>query len=173
MDGPVISDERKALESQNVNLVLAWVQKSGEAEINAAFERTLAVRKLSAEAAELADTYFFETLVRVHRAGEGVPYTGLKSVVVDPALAAADAALAAAEVETLAHMISETMQNGIEARFHQAIHVKPSDPSDVEAGRLYVRAYVEFIHYVEGLFKAAEAAGEHSHEAAPAHHEGE
>jgi hypothetical protein len=44
------------------------------------FTKTLAVRKQSKEAKELADMYFFETLVRIHCAGEGAPYTGLKPV---------------------------------------------------------------------------------------------
>ena len=78
LDGPVVTAARKALESGNVNLVLIWVQKNDEAEIASAFQKTLSVRKLNAQVKDLADTYFFETLVRVHRAGEGEPYTGLK-----------------------------------------------------------------------------------------------
>src|SRR3990172_9984859 len=75
MDGPVVKAAQKALASGDVNLVLIWVQKEDEKEIREAFDRTLEVRKLSAEAKELADMYFFETLVRVHRIGEGAPYT--------------------------------------------------------------------------------------------------
>ena len=78
MNGPVIKAAEKALETGNVNLVLIWVQKKDEATIKEAFQKTLAVRKLNAEAKKLADMYFFETLVRIHRAGEGVAYTGLK-----------------------------------------------------------------------------------------------
>ncbi|MGB5880394.1 MAG: DUF6448 family protein, partial [Thermoanaerobaculia bacterium] len=78
MDGPVVVAAQKALASGDVNLVLIWVQKDDEKEIRQSFDRTVAVRELSAEAKELADMYFFETLVRIHRAGEGAPYTGLK-----------------------------------------------------------------------------------------------
>src|SRR6187402_881198 len=70
MDGPVVKAAQKALDDGNVNLVLIWVQKNDEAEIKNAFEKALAVRKLNNEAKELADLYFFETLVRIHRAGE-------------------------------------------------------------------------------------------------------
>ena len=73
----MIKAAQKALEMGNGNLVLIWVQQQDEAEIKEAFQKTLAVRQLSPEAKELADRYFFETLVRVHRAGEGAPYTGL------------------------------------------------------------------------------------------------
>lgn len=78
IDGPVVGAAQKALETANVNLVLIWVQKQDEPAMRKAFEKTLAVRKLGSSAKELADLYFFETLVRVHRAGEGAPYTGLK-----------------------------------------------------------------------------------------------
>jgi len=77
MDGPVIKAAKQALETGDVNPVLIWVLKKDETEIRNAFQKTLAVRKLSPEAKELADMYFFETLVRIHRAGEGEPYTGL------------------------------------------------------------------------------------------------
>ena len=95
LDGPVVQAAQKALETGNVNLVLIWVQKPDEAEIKRAFDHAQAVRKLSAEARELADRYFFETLVRIHRAGEGAPFTGLKPAGRDlgPAIPAADNAL--------------------------------------------------------------------------------
>src|SRR3990172_4215306 len=78
MDGPVISAARKALESRNVNLVLSWILESDEPEIRRVFDHAVAVRKLDPAAKELADRFFFETLVRVHRAEEGAPFTGLK-----------------------------------------------------------------------------------------------
>jgi hypothetical protein len=78
LDGPVVNAARAALTESNVNLVLIWVQPDDESAVKHTFEKTLAVRRLNAEARELADMYFFETLVRVHRAGEGAPYIGLK-----------------------------------------------------------------------------------------------
>src|SRR5512139_3206249 len=78
LDGPVVTAAKAALETGKVEPVLIWVQNRDEDEIKKAFQKTLAVRKLNPEARELADYYFFETLVRIHRAGEGAPYTGLK-----------------------------------------------------------------------------------------------
>src|SRR5512134_4067274 len=69
LDGPVIQLARQALETGNVNLVLPWVRSADEDEIRHAFEHAQAVRKLGPEARNLADTHFFETLVRIHRAG--------------------------------------------------------------------------------------------------------
>jgi hypothetical protein len=78
MDSPVIKAAQKALETGNVNLVPVWVQEKDEAEAKTAFDKALDVGKLGPKAKELADMYFFETLVRIHRAGEGAPYSGLK-----------------------------------------------------------------------------------------------
>ncbi len=171
LDGPVVTAARKALETGNVNLVLSWVQKADEAEIKAAFQKTLAVRKLNPQAKELADTYFFETLVRVHRAGEGAPYTGLKPAGRDlgPAIPAGDKAIEARSAEALLKLLTDTVHEGLHGRFHQAVEKSGYSKDDVQAGREYVKAYVEYIHYVEGLYEAAKGPAEgHLHEAAGA-----
>jgi len=92
LDGPVVKAAQRALETRNPALVLIWVQQKDEQEIRTAFEQTLAVRELSLQARELADRFFFETLVRVHRAGEGASFTGLKPAGRDlgPAIPAAE-----------------------------------------------------------------------------------
>lgn len=167
MDGPVVKAAQKALETGNVNLVLIWVQKKDEAEIRKAFQQTLAVRKLSPEAKQLADMYFFETLVRIHRAGEGAPYTGLKPAGRDlgPAIPAGDKALETGAVEPLLKLLSDTMHNGLHESFTHVMAKKNFNQDNVEAGREYVKAYVEFIHYVERLYEAAKKSAEgHFHE---------
>lgn len=78
LDGPVVKAAQRALDTRNPAFALIWVQEKDEPEIRSTFERTLAVRALSPQAKALADRFFFETLVRVHRAGEGAPFTGLK-----------------------------------------------------------------------------------------------
>lgn len=167
LDGPVIKAAQKALETENVNLVLIWVQQKDEAEITKAFAQTLQVRKLSPEAKQLADRYFFETLVRVHRAGEGAPYTGLKPAGLDlgPAIPAGDKALETGSAEPLLKLLADTMHNGLHETFTEAKTKKDFAKDNVKAGREYVQAYVTFIHYVEGLYEAAKqpAAG-YSHE---------
>jgi hypothetical protein len=165
MDGPVVQAAQRALAKGDVNLVLSWVQATNEAEIRKVFAKTLAVRKLNPEARELADLYFFETLVRIHRAGEGAPYTGLKPSERDfgPAIPAADKAIETGAVEPLVKLITSESANGIRERFQKVTAAKMFSAEDVNAGRGYVKAYVEFVHYVEGLHESVQGGGdEHS-----------
>lgn len=157
MDGPVVKAAQKALASGDVNLVLIWVPKENEAEIRRVFGQTLAVRKLGPEAREVADRYFFETLVRLHRAAEGAPYTGLKPAGRDlgPAIPAADKALETASMEELQKLLGEAMQAGLRRHFQNVVARKSFRVDDLAAGREYVKAYVEFVHYVEGNYEAA------------------
>lgn len=164
MDGPVVKAAQRALAAGNVNLVLIWVQKKDEAEIRQAFEKTLAVRKLSAKARELADRYFFETLVRIHRAGEGAPYTGLKPAGRDlgPAIPAADKALESGSVGPLLRLVGGQVEGGIREHFEHVSAQAHFKPDDLDAGRAYVNAYVEFLHYVEGIHQATKSSA-HGH----------
>lgn len=169
MDGPVVKAAQKALAEGNVNFVLIWVQPGDEGTIKTAFRKTLAVRKLSSEARELADMYFFETLVRIHRASEGEPYTGLKAAGRDlgPVIPAADQAIADEKIEPLLKLLPAAAHAGIRKHFENALARKRFRVDDVQAGRAYVQAYVSLMH-------AAEGAGEGGHgDAADHHHHGE
>lgn len=154
LDGPVVMDAKAALEKGDVTPVLKWVKKEYENEIKTAFIKTLAVRSMGKEAKELADLYFFETLVRLHRAGEGAPYTGLKPAgEIEPPIAAADKAIAYGNVNELVGEIEEAAKNGILQRFQHLMEAKMHKEESVEAGREYVEAYVVFVHYIEALHK--------------------
>ena len=159
LDGPVVSEARKALDTGNVNLVLGWVQKNDEAEIRSAFQKATAVRKTNSTARELADTYFFETLVRVHRAGEGAPYTGLKAAgEIEPAIAAADKSIESGKLEPVAKMVIDRTKEGLHKQFDAVAAKKNYNRNDVAAGREFVNAYVEYVHYVERLYDSAGSA---------------
>ena len=177
LDGPVVTAARKALAAGDVNLVLVWVQKQGEAELRQSFVKTLAVRKLNSDAKELADMYFFDTLVRIHRAGEGAPYTGLQPPGKDvgPAILSADKAVADGKLEPVAKLLGDSLHQGLTKRFGELEARKHYATTDVQAGREYVKAYVEFVHYVESIHAAAagtesEHAGEGSKPAGHEHH---
>lgn len=172
LDGPVVKAARQALDTGDVNLVLIWVQKNDAAEIKNVFQKTLSVRKLSPAAKELADMYFFETLVRVHRAGEGAPYTGIKPAGRDlgPAIPAGDKALETGSVEPAVKLLTDAVQKGLREQFNGVMSKKKFNKDDVAAGQRYIGAYVEYIHYVERVYEATrDAAHGHYPEKAPAH----
>lgn len=165
LDGPVIQAARAALAQGEVTPVLRWIKADDEAAIRVTFARTLEVRKLSPAAADLADTHFFETLVRIHRAGEGESFTGLKPAgSAEPALVAADRALETGSVAGLTENLQQRVAAGLKQRFDRAQEAKEHASHNVEAGRAYVAAYVGFIHYFESLQTTAERAAGHGAE---------
>ena len=162
LDGPVVTEAKAALGKGDATPILKWVKKDYEDELRAAFKKTLAVRSKGPEAAELADMYFFETLVRLHRAGEGAPYTGLKPAgEVEPSVAAADKAIAAGSVDELATEIGQAAEQAVRKRFARLIEAKKHKDESIEAGREYVEAYVVFVHFVEGLHNTVTRGGAH------------
>ena len=175
VDGPVVKAAQQALDTGDVNRVLIWVRPGDEAEIRNAVRKTQTVRKLNATAKDFADTAFYETLVRVHRAGEGEPYTGLKPAGRDlgPALPAGDKAIVTGSVEPVVKLLTDGVHDGIEHRYKQVMARRSFKADDVVAGRKYVEAYVGYIHAVEKVHQAV--AGDahdqgHVAEAAPSAH---
>jgi hypothetical protein len=171
MSGPVVTAARNALDSGDVNLVLIWVQPGDEAAIREEFARARAARTAGGTAQEATDRRFFEALVRIHRAGEGAPYTGIKpgGTDVGPAVAAADRSLAAGSVDDVRAVLTDAVRTGIERHFREVMERKTFDPNDVAAGRAFVKAYVEYTHFAEGLYDRATAATAHHEHAAEAH----
>ena len=104
-----------------------------------------------------ADAYFFETLVRIHRVGEGAAYTGLKPAGRDlgPAIPAADLALSSGDVTALTALLAGQVREGLIETFTPARAAANYQPDNVAAGREYVERYVMFIHYVEAMSDAA------------------
>ncbi len=164
LDGPVVMEARTALDQGELTPVLKWLRPDDEAEVRAAFELARAVRGESEAARRLADTYFFETLVRVHRAGEGAPYSGLKPAgAVDPAVALADKALETGDAGALVDELSAALEQGIHSRLETVRERRAHMSESVEAGRRYVEAYVDYVHYAEGLHQViARASGGHA-----------
>lgn len=164
LSGPVITDARAALAAGNVTPVLKWIKPEHEPEIRAAFQKTLAVRSLGPEAQSIADQYFFETLVRVHRAGEGAPFTGLKAENPEPILVKADKALASGAADELVKEVAAHVTAELGHRMAEATEARRHADDSVAAGREYVARYVELMHYIERLHgDAAANNGEVAH----------
>ena len=165
MEGPVVKASIKALETGNINYVLVWVRVEDEKEIKTMFDKVNRVRTLGSEAKELADMYFFETVVRVHRMGEGVGYTGLKPAGYKPeeGIEAADIAIEKGSVENVLSHLDEKYHQRVKELFNNLQSKKNYNVNDLTAGREYVEAYVHFIHYIEGLFNGEENKVEEHH----------
>jgi len=174
MDGPVIKTAQKALETGDMKLVLMWIQKKDEGELTQAFQKAREVRKLNPAAKELADMYFLETFVRLHRAGEGAPYTGIKPAGTElgPAVEAADKALESGSADNLLKLMTETVVHGIREHYERTMTLKKHAGHSVEAGREFAEAYVKYVHYVEKLYDDATAkTAHHGHAADAVKHE--
>jgi hypothetical protein len=161
MSGPVVTEAKTALEKGDVTPILKWIPKEDEEEIKTAFVATLAVRIKGPEAKTLADRYFIETLVRLHRAGEGEPYTGIKDAPVDPIVAMADKALTDGIADEMVHTISRHMAEAIREKLNRALSTRRSKDKSVAAGRGFVEAYVTYLHYIEGIHTAILSAASH------------
>jgi hypothetical protein len=170
VDGPVASAAIAALDTGNVNLALPYAPADAENEIKAAFAQSLKVRALGPDARALADRAFVETTVRLHRAGEGAAYTGLKPAGIDygPAIPAAERAAATGDLRQVNALLAEEVEHGLHARFAHVVEMRhaakePKTSNEVSAARERVSAELGFITYVEGLRQAAQGAPGHEH----------
>lgn len=83
VDGPVVAAARRALATHDANIAPAFIPKDGEGEVGRAFEQAPSIRDQGPAVREIADLHFFETVVSVHRAGGGAPFTGLRPAGLD------------------------------------------------------------------------------------------
>ena len=152
MDGPLIKDAMQAIGQNNVNYVLKWVSSENEAEIKNVYNLMMKVRELSPEARDIAEKYFFETLVRIHRSGEGVPFTGVKphGTPIDEKVLAADKSIEIGNLSPLKDMVTKDILPELTKRFDKVMSLKNFDVNNVEAGREYIEAYVRFFKFAEG-----------------------
>ncbi|HEY9523460.1 MAG TPA: DUF6448 family protein [Thermopolyspora sp.] len=152
MAGPTAQDGLRALETGNLGWASKWVTASAEPELQEVFDHARAARNLGPAARQVAERWFIENLVRIHRAGEGAAYTGVQpyEIAVDELIAAADAAIAVGDLAPLDGLVAEERWAELERRFETVLERKEYDTDDVDAGRAYIGAYVSFFKYAEG-----------------------
>jgi len=170
VDGPVAKAVEKALENGNVNPVLAYAPQAAEAEIRAAFDQSRKVRDLGPDARALADRAFMETVIRLHRAGEGAAYTGLKPAGIDygPVIPAADAAVETGDLTKLRAALMEEIEHALRARLShvrefQKAPLEPKTAAEVPQARARVSAELGFVTFAEGIRQAALGQGAEHH----------
>ena len=167
-DGPVAAAAQKALNTGNVNLALPYAPIAAETELRTAFAGSLKVRSLNADARALADRSFIETTVRLHRAGEGAGYTGLKPAGTDfgPAIRAAEGAIETGDLLQVKALLAEEIEHALHERLVHAREARkasnePKTADQVEAARKRVTAEFAFVGFVESLRQAAHGEAGH------------
>lgn len=162
-DGPVVMEAQEAFRAEDVTPTLKWIMPVHEAELRSVFDKALAASRAGEAAAEVAELWFLETLVRIHREGEGAPYAGLKPAgQIDTAVQLADEALEKGAADALADRISDAVRHQILARFEEANKRRASAGETVREGRHFVEAYVDYVHFVEEIHHLLQHGG-HSH----------
>lgn len=168
--GPVAQTAIHALEVGDVELVLPYVSADSEAELTAAFEQALSVRAMGGEAEQLAEKYFVETAVRLHRLSEGAAYTGVTDAPVPDAIIMADEAMETGSVDELYEFLNEEMREGIEENYHKVVEAREhaEEEGTVEANRERVEAELMFEKYIYELHVSITGPVGHEGEAEPA-----
>jgi hypothetical protein len=165
-DGPVIKDAYKAIHSNDVQPVLKWVKAEHEGEIKNLFNKILSLKGSDQEIYAMVEKYFLETLVRLHREGEGAPYTGLKPAgTTKPIIVLTDAALANKDIDGLSTKVKSHFDKVLRDKYNEVVEATNKKEDSVEKGKEYVEAYVEYTHFVEALHEVIEygSAG-HGHQ---------
>lgn len=165
LDGPVVTAAARALQVGNVEVVLPYVHADGEAEVRQAFERVLPLRARGDDMRELADRWFYETVVRVHRAGEDAPYTGLKPAGLDPGpvLPLAEKAVETGDVEPVYEVLAAKLREQLERRLHRVGELAAAKDHSVGDARAWVEAMLGFQVYAHHTYTALQTRshGEH------------
>jgi uncharacterized protein DUF6448 len=169
MDGPVVEAARRALETGDVDLALPYVKPDDEDEVRTAFGRALGARR-HPDSREVADLYFFETVVRAHRRGEAAPYTGLKPAGLDvgPVIPVAERAIATGSPDELTALLTDTLQHEVKERLDNMLALQPKASGSVPEAREYVEAMLGLQVWSHRLYLAMHAgphgeATEHEH----------
>lgn len=163
MDGPVVRAAREALDSGNVNLILPFAPKTTEAELRQAFEKTEKIRPIGGEASDVADRWFFETAVRLHREGEGAPYTGLKPAGLDvgPVLPRAERSIEHEDATEVIRFLSQTVEEEVRKRMDKIVATEHFDPNDVDAAREHTEAVLDFELFSHHVYTFIKSGGGH------------
>jgi hypothetical protein len=157
LDGPVVTVTRRALREGNVDLVLPYVDEEDEPEVRQAFDLVLKVRALGPEAGDVADRWLFETVVRLHRAGEGAAFTGLKPAGLDvgPVIPAAVRAVDSGSPEPLSDALCGIVGAEIEHRHAHVMELKQHADRSLPDARAYVKAMLGLQVWAHGVYRQA------------------
>lgn len=162
-DGPVIKDAAKALETNNVNLVLKWITAEQEKEVIPLFNKTYQLKTGDKEIYAIVEKNFLETLVRLHRETEGAPYTGLKPAgTTKQIIQMTDKTIDSGNVDDFLETLNKHIDNVIREKYMKVAELSKVKNNSIVEGREYVEAYVDYTHTVEALHDIMEHGGGHA-----------
>lgn len=163
-DGPALKDAEKALETNNVDLILKWINADMEDEVVPLFHKTYSLRNGDKEIYEIVKKHFYETFVRLHREMEGATFTGLKPAgSVAPITMMSDKALETGDFDSLLKALNNHINGVLQEKFDNTEALYKVKDNSVEEGRKYVEAYVDYTHSVEAVHDILLGGGGHSH----------
>jgi hypothetical protein len=106
-------------------------------------------------------------VVRVHRAGEHAPYTGLKPAGLDvgPVIPLAEKAVESGDIEQVYRLLAADLHSQLAQRLAQVTRLAGTKAESVSAARNYVAAMLGFEVYTNQVFRAlhTDPHGEHHH----------
>lgn len=161
-NGPVAKDARKALEKEDFQKIAIWVSKGQADELRTKYKECLNVYEKGGKSRKLAESYFVETAIRLHRKSEGMAFTGVKPASpLPPDIAKAEKALKTGELNPLIDFLSQELKQKTQKWFRNAMQAKKHKNENLGKGREWVDAYVKYVIYVHGLYQTIQAGPKH------------
>lgn len=156
-DGPVVTAAKQALEKNDVNLAFPYVGPQYEKEVAIAFDKAMAGGTAGGEAKAVAEIYFAETTVRLHRATENAPYNGIQPAGQNygPALPAAEKAIETGNTEELKKVLNEAVSKQVDEQYRNVTAKKVEPNASVNDKRESIEAQFGFEKYALGLYESA------------------
>ena len=156
-DGPVVTAAKQALEKNDVNLAFPYVGPQYEKEVAIAFDKAMAGGAAGGEARAVAEIYFAETTVRLHRATENAPYNGIQPAGQNygPALPAAEKAIETGNTEELKRVLNEAVSKQVDEQYRNVTAKKVEPNASVNDKRESIEAQFGFEKYALGLYESA------------------
>ncbi|MDD4630855.1 MAG: DUF6448 family protein [Proteiniphilum sp.] len=163
-DGPALQDAAKALETNNVDLILKWIDTDMEAEVVPLFHKTYSLRNGDKEVYEIVKKHFYETFIRLHREMEGAPFTGLKPAGTTAHITVmSDKALNTGDFASLLKALNKHVNGQLQEKYDKTVALYKVKDNSVEEGRQFVKAYVDYTHSVEAVHDILAGGGAHQH----------
>jgi hypothetical protein len=163
-DGPALVDAEKALLTNNVDLILKWIDVDMEDEVVPLFHKTYSLKNGDKEIYEIVKKHFFETFIRLHREMEGAPFTGLKPAGTTAHITVmSDKALETGDLKNLLKVLNNHINSQLQEKYDKTKALYKVKDNSVEEGRAYVEAYVDYTHSLEAVHDILSGDVAHNH----------